>query len=418
MKEEWLHFIWKMKRLPLNLKTKKGESIEIIHPGIHNLDSGPDFFEAKIKINQLIWSGDVEIHIRSSDWLKNKHQLDEAYNNVILHVVFIHDLDIQVNNELLPVLELHSIISLEDIEKISQLSSNMSSIPCAHRWGEVPEIIKSKEIESAFFRRLERKSFIFDKRINELNFDTLKLKFELLGKIILTKVNELPMVELLTRIPTALLLRLNTEERTALLLGVSGLIPKFSEIEEVKSLKKEASFLMNKYQIFPMNKASWKFFGCRPPAYPTIRMVLFSLLMEEDVLFKEFQNKELFLSWIENKSIEFPKYWKNNTHFNPSNSKINNTLSRELKMLIIANFIVPFYYWQFSKINSVEQMEELINLAYNLPPEKNSKIESFKKLGQKIKSIAETQGLLELLNEFCNNKKCLSCQIGNKLLTS
>ena len=418
MKEEWLHFIWKMKRLPLNLKTKKGESIEIIHPGIHNLDSGPDFFEAKIKINQLFWSGNVEIHIRSSDWLKHKHQLDEAYNNVILHVVFIHDLDIQVNNELLPVLELHSIIALEDIEKISQLSSNMYSIPCAHRWGEVPEIIKSKEIESAFFRRLERKSFIFDKRINELNFDTLKLKFELLGKIILTKVNELPMVELLTRIPTALLLRLNTEERTALLLGVSGLIPKFSEIEEVKSLKKEASFLMNKYQIFPMNKVSWKFFGCRPPAYPTIRMVLFSLLMEEDVLFKEFQNKELFLSWIENKSIEFPKYWKNNTHFNPSNSKINNTLSRELKMLIIANFIVPFYYWQFSKINSVEQMEELINLAYNLPPEKNSKIESFKKLGQKIKSIAETQGLLELLNEFCNNKKCLSCQIGNKLLTS
>ena len=79
MKEEWLHFIWKMKRLPLNLKTKKGESIEIIHPGIHNLDSGPDFFEAKIKINQLIWSGNVEIHIRSSDWLKHKHQLDEAY---------------------------------------------------------------------------------------------------------------------------------------------------------------------------------------------------------------------------------------------------------------------------------------------------------------------------------------------------
>ncbi len=418
MKEEWLHFIWKMKRLPLNLKTKKGESIEIIHPGIHNLDSGPDFFEAKIKINQLIWSGNVEIHIRSSDWLKHKHQLDEAYNNVILHVVFIHDLDIQMNNELLPVLELQRIIAMEDIEKISQLSSNMSSIPCAHRWGEVPEIIKYKEIESAFFRRLERKSFIFDKRLKELNFDILKLKFELLGKIILTKVNELPMVELLTRIPTALLKRLNTEERTALLLGVSGLIPEVSEIDEVKSLKNEASFLMNKYQILPMNKASWKFFGCRPRAYPTIRIVLFSLLMDDDILFNEFETKELFLSWIENKSIVLPEFWKNNTHFKSSSLTIKNTFSKELKILIISNFIVLFYYWQFSKINSIEQLQELISLAYNLPPEKNSKIESFKKLGQKIKSIAETQGLLELINEFCNNKKCLSCQIGNKLLTS
>ena len=94
MKEDWLQFIWKLKRLPLNLQTVNGEVLQIIHPGKHNKESGPDFFEASIRINNILWSGNVEIHIRSSDWLRHKHQEDEAYNNVILHVVYIHDLEV------------------------------------------------------------------------------------------------------------------------------------------------------------------------------------------------------------------------------------------------------------------------------------------------------------------------------------
>lgn len=416
MKEDWLHFIWKLKRLPLNLQTVNGEAIQIIHPGKHNKDSGPDFFEAIIQMNQLRWSGNIEIHIRSSDWLRHKHQDDEAYNNVILHVVYIHDMEVFVNNEKIPVLELKSLISKEELEKMGALLESQSTIACASLWQTVPTIIKQKEIESAFFRRLERKSLGIETRCLELNQNALRIKLELLGKIIATKVNELPMIELINRIPVSILFRLSVDQRVALLLGVSGLIPENSEVEYLNKTLKEAEYLMLKYNLTPMNKASWKFFGCRPPAYPTLRIVTFALLIDDEILFNEFETESILLDWIEQKEIDFPSFWKYHSHFNSANNKKENTFSKELKVLIITNYFIPFFYWKFSKINENELLEKLISLAYLLPPEKNAKIQKFKKLGQKPKSVAETQGLLELLNDFCVNKRCLNCQIGVKLL--
>ncbi|MFN5443225.1 MAG: DUF2851 family protein [Crocinitomicaceae bacterium] len=418
MKEEWLHFIWKMKRLPINLKTKKGELIEIIHPGSHNKDSGPDFFEASIRINNLLWSGNVEIHIRSSDWLKHKHQFDDAYNNVILHVVYIHDMEVSVNNEIIPVLELSNFIPKEELDKIEILFENQNTIACASQWNFVPTIIKHKEIESAFFRRLERKSICIVNRLSELNNDVMRLKLELLGKIIASKVNELPMIELLSRVSSSILFRLSSDQRITLLLGISGLIPIESEDNYVINLKKEADYLILKYNLTVMNSTSWIFFGCRPPAYPTLRIVVFALLIEDDFLLRDFENKKLMLDWVENKRLEFPDFWKTKTHFKDSNNKKTNSLSKELKTLIITNFIIPFSFWKYSTSNEIELLEELVELANELPPEKNAKVQKFKKLGQKTKSIFETQGLLELLNDFCVNKRCLNCQIGVKLLNS
>jgi hypothetical protein len=246
----------------------------------------------------------------------------------------------------------------------------------------------------------------------------MRLKLELLGKIIASKVNELPMIELLSRVSSSILFRLSSDQRIALLLGVSGLIPIESEDNYVINLKKEADYHIIKYNLTVMNRSSWKFFGCRPPAYPTLRIVIFALLIEDDFLLKDFENKKLMFDWIENKILEFPDFWKNKTHFKDSNNKKTNSLSKELKTLIIINFVIPFAFWKYSTANEIELLEELVELANELPPEKNAKIQKFKKLGQKTKSIFETQGLLELLNDFCVNKRCLNCQIGVKLLNS
>jgi hypothetical protein len=416
MREEWIHFLWKMKRLPLKLYTTKGENLEIISPGIHNKESGPDFFNARIKIGDILWTGNVEIHIQSSDWLKHNHQFDLAYNNVILHVVYKHDLEVQISKEIIPVLELASFLECEDLQKMKLSLQNENIIACAKSWNEVPGIVKMKEIETSFFRRLERKSNLFSKRLHEINHDVLRLKLELLGKIIATKTNEIPMIELISRIPLNHLFRLNDELRIALLLGVSGLIPDNSIDLEIDKLKKDADFLLTKFQLTPMNSASWKFFGCRPPAYPTIRIVLFALLVSDEMLFQDFENESEIVFWLEKKEIQFPHFWKFHTHFTKSNSRFINSLSKELKILIITNYFIPFHYWKLSMENEIEFIEKLIELAISLPPEKNAKIEKFKKLGLKPKSIFETQGLLELINEFCVNKKCLSCQIGTKLL--
>jgi len=325
-------------------------------------------------------------------------------------------MEVCVNNEKIPVLELKHLISKEELEKIGALFETQSTIVCASQWETVPTIIKQKEIESAFFRRLERKGIGIEARLLELNQDALRLKLELVGKIIATKVNELPMIELINRISISILLGLTEEQRIALLLGVSGLIPDGFEDEYVYKLFKEAEYLMSKYNLYCMNKASWKFFGCRPPAYPTLRIVTFALIINDEILFHDFESESILLDWIEQKEINFPSFWKYHTHFNAVSYKKENTFSKELKALIITNYFIPYFYWRFSKINEIELLEKLISLAYLLPPEKNAKVQKFRKLGQKAKSIAETQGLLELLNDFCVNKQCLQCQIGVKLL--
>jgi hypothetical protein len=293
---------------------------------------------------------------------------------------------------------------------------NENVITCSNSWDTVPEIIKLKQIESSFFKRLDRKSSLIKKRLQELNNDTLRLKLELLGKIIATKTNEIPMIELISRVPISSLFRLNIEQRINLLLALSGLIPQFSDDFDVCEMKKEADFLLAKFQLKPMNASSWKFFGCRPPAYPTIRIVLFAILITDEVLFNDFENKDEVINWLNKKQIHYPSYWQFHTHFTEKKSTSLNTLSNELKILIITNYFIPFQYWKFSMEKEINYIEKLIEIAESLPPEKNSKIEKFKKLGLKPKSIFETQGLLELINEFCVNKKCFSCQIGTKLL--
>jgi hypothetical protein len=416
MKEEWLHFLWKLKRLPLNLYTTKGSKIEIISPGFHNQNSGPDFFDARIKIDNIIWSGNVEIHIVSSDWNKHFHQFDESYKNVILHVVYQHDLEIQIMNETIPVLELKNLVSLEDLQKMKCLIESNTKIACEFDWKNVPHSIIEKQIESSFFNRLERKSLLIEYRLVELNQDELRLKLELLGKILLTKVNELPIIELISKVPVTLLYKISDSQRIALLLGVSGLIPTESNDEYVVALRLEAEFLMTKYGITSMFSKSWRFFGCRPSAYPTIRIVYFALLVNDEVLTNDFDNQYELLEWLNNKKLNLTDFWQSNTHFN-CNSKHINSLTKDLKCLILTNFILPFFYWKFKLNNDLELLEELIELVIKLPPELNSKVNTFKKLGFRPKSMFQTQGLLELINEFCQNKKCLSCQIGTKIIS-
>ena len=88
MQEDFLHYIWKYKKFNTsNLKTAQGEEVILVYAGQHNLNSGPDFFNSRIKIDNQLWAGNVEVHVKSSDWFVHHHETDRNYDNVILHVV-------------------------------------------------------------------------------------------------------------------------------------------------------------------------------------------------------------------------------------------------------------------------------------------------------------------------------------------
>lgn len=416
IKEHWLHYLWKMKRLPINLFTTNGLPIQLLQTGIHNKESGPDFFNAILKIGAITWTGNVEIHIKSSDWKKHLHHLDSSYENVILHVVYEHDLPIYVKEEELPVLELKNYLSKDVLEKVGLFFASRNEIVCASSWSSVARIYVEKQLETAVSRRLQRKSLAIKHRWNELHNDLTALKIELLLKSLLTKVNELPGMELLQRVPYAIVFRLNAYQRTALLFAVANLLPKEPSSDEyTRKLQIEGDYLLRKYNLAPMETSSWKFFGCRPTAYPTIRLVVFAQLLEEKQLL-EWEEVEIWSSWWQQLSIELPEYWKTHYHFGKLSSTTKNVLTLPMKNLMIINGVVPFYFWFSSEFNLPLESEKILEQLEKITPEKNRKIEQFIKLGEKPKSAYETQGYLELLNEFCKNHKCLTCQIGTQLI--
>jgi len=415
VKEEWLHFLWKMKRLPVQLKTTTGLEIQIINWGIHNFYSGPDFFNAQIKIGSILWTGNVEIHVKASDWNRHQHQIDTAYENVILHVVYENDAAIFIQNELLPVLELKTCITLQELEKFAHYFDSKNEVICTSQWKKVPSIYIHKQLEALVFRRIFRKMEVIQSRYVELQKEVFFLKIEVFFKNLMTKVNELPAIELLHRIPITVLFRLNVKQRTALLFAVADLIPKESVDDAyVKELRSEGVFLLRKYNVTPMDSSSWKFFGCRPSSYPTIRLVVFSHMLDEPNIF-EWKNNERWIEWFFSLKITLPLYWKTHYHFGKQTSKTLHVTTASMKSLLIINFFVPFIVWQQTQLNLPIDFEKVIGILEKLPPEKNKKIDLFINLGEKPKSAYETQGFLELLNEFCKNHQCLSCQIGTQL---
>ena len=414
MRESWLHYLWKTKRLPLELKLVSGEVLQVIHPGYSSTESGPDFFNAQLQIGDLIWSGAVEIHIKSSDWFAHRHQFDAAYSNVILHVVYEHDKEVCVQGERLPVLELKSIISEEEVSKFGRFFASKSTILCANSFRNVPSIIKTKQLESAVYLRFNRKAHKIAERYDELVGDIQQLKLDILVRQLFTKVNELPAVELMQRIPLSIILRLNFSQRLALMFCVANVLP-LNETEDsyVEAQRKEGMYLKRKYELSEMHPSSWKYFGVRPSSYPPLRIVILALLLENVQLLN--WEDEGWSEWFLRLKIVLPDYWKHRSHFGVSKFSRTSNYSMATRHLFLINGYIPYFYWSSTRFCSSNSDKEWIDYLSKIPPEKNIVIEQFKKIGEKPKSAFETQGYLELINEFCKNSKCLTCQIGAEL---
>ncbi len=415
MRESWLHYLWKTKRFPLELKLVSGEALHIIHPGYNSSESGPDFFNAQIQIGGLIWSGAVEIHIKSSDWFAHQHQFDAAYSNVILHVVYEHDKEVEVQGEYLPVLELKTIITEEELSKFGRFFESKSTILCEYSFRNVSSILKMKQLESSVYLRFNRKAQKIAERYTELAGDVKQLKLEILVRQLFTKVNEIPAVELMQRVPLSVALRLNFSQRLALLFCVANVLP-VNETTDVyvEALRKEGLYLQNKYGLSEMHRSSWKYFGVRPSAYPPLRIVILASLLENPQLFN--WDEDGWSEWFLRLKLPLPDYWKHRSHFGRSKLSRTSNFSIATRQLFIINGFIPYFYWSSTRFSTSEVDEKWIDYLNRIPPEKNNVVEQFIKLGEKPKSAFETQGYLELLNEFCKNRKCLSCQIGTQLI--
>jgi hypothetical protein len=417
MREDFLHYLWRYKRFDfLNLQTTDNQAIEIIDVGEHNQNAGPDFLNARLRIGETLWAGNVEMHLNSSEWLAHKHQEDRAYDNVILHVVMDEDKIIfDQNKERLACLVLKPYITENLLGTYQMLLHNAHWIPCQHHFFAVSDIVKSGWQSRLLIERLEEKISVFEEAFYNNKQHWEETFYQALAKNFGVKINDLPFELLAKSLPLLTLAKHkdNLFQIEALLFGQAGMLEENFEDNYPQRLQKEYNYLSKKLNLTPIMASMWKFSKLRPGNFPTIRIAQFATLIYQSVhLFskiteakntKEIQN--LF-------DVKLSDYWNEHYIFDKASKKISKSLGKETINLLIINTIVPFLFLYGKLKNDNLYKDNAIAFLEELSPEKNTIIEGWQDLGLTPSSAAETQALIQLKNKYCNAQKCTQCAIG------
>ena len=421
MNEDFLHYIWKYRLFDSKvLSTAIGENIEIIKPGEHNTDGGPDFLNARIKIEDTIWAGNIEIHLNSSDWLKHNHHKDKAYDNIILHVVYNNDnCVLRSNKEPIPVLELKELIPLNIFEKYKDIINSKHWIPCQGLIRRTDSLIVATWIDRLLIERLEQKSEMVSQTLQLLKNNWEHAFYIHIARNFGFKLNSTPFEMLAKATPLQYLSKHknNLIQLEAMLFGQSGLLGKNIHESYPELLRQEYTVLKQKFELSPISGHLWKFLRLQPSGFPTIRIAQFASLINKSThLF----SKVLEASKIHEVEILFDsecsEYWQTHYVFGKASPKRSKKLGKAAIDNIIVNTIVPFLFIYGIKKKDDKFKERAIRFLEQLDGEKNSIITKWKLLGIPVKTASNTQALLELKNNYCDRKQCLNCGIGNFLL--
>jgi hypothetical protein len=421
MSEDFFHHIWKYRLFDqLELKTTEGEQVEILKPGNHNYDSGPDFFNGKIKIDSTVWAGNIEVHINSSDWKKHLHQHDKAYDNIILHVVNNADVVLyRSSGEVIPTIEIKDRIHERLYLKYLDFNSCEGSIPCEKQIAKVPSFIINSTLDKLLLERLERKSLEIINSLSLNNNNWEETFYQQLARNFGFKTNAEPFELLAKSLPSIVLRKHKSSllQLEAMLFGQSGMLFEHFEDKYPQQLQNEYAFLKQKFKLQPIEKHLWKYLRLRPINFPTIRIAQFAnLIFSSDHLFSEILEIEdaALIKKIMNVSVS--EYWETHFVFDKTSIKKTKHLGDEAINNIIVNTVVPFLFVYGKQKNNELYINKAISLLETTAGEGNTIIQKWSSLGLSTKTAAETQALLQLKNEYCSHKKCLSCSIGNYLL--
>jgi len=421
MKEDFVVYLWTFSLFDhKKLISTDGQSIEIIERGQRNDSSGPDFFNAKIKIDGTLWAGNVEIHTKSSEWLKHNHQKDKAYDNVILHVVWEADIPIKDSNgEHIVALELAGRIAPALYNKYKLLISSSSKIPCQTQLDKIDEFTWLEWKERLLVERLIEKSSILKKIHDASHGDWNQTFFTALCRSFGMKLNQEPFEKLARLTPIKLLEKHknNLRQLEALLLGQAGFLDEeFSDAYPLE-LKKIYSFLKKKYELTGVEKHHWKHGGLRPPNFPTIRLAQLAMLIHSsEFLFTKLidvKNKQDIFKLF---TFQPSSYWDTHYVLEKESAKSIKKIGITFINSIIINLMAPIFFLYGDERGEEGIKEKAINILRELGPEKNNITDQWKKVNVPMENASDSQALIQLYNIYCKDKKCLKCKIGAKLL--
>lgn len=422
MTEAFLHYLWKHRLFDfMNVQTTDGEPLQIIFPGYYNTDAGPDFRQAVLQIGPMKWAGDVEIHIRSSDWYRHHHQDDEKYLSVALHVVYEHDCEVERRKgELFPTLELKNYIPEEMLAQYQRLMASPGQIPCASYLPGIEPLHLRSLLSSMVMERMLRKQEDVLRMVRECNGDWKETLYRLLAIGFGFKTNVTAFELLAKSLPLKVLTKhADSELQTAaLVFGQAGMLERSDVDDYHDALKYEYDYLRCKYQLMPIGEHHWNLLRLRPPNFPCVRLAQLAAMMHE--------SPDLTELCLECSSVETLKrelsvcanpYWENHYHFGKMTIlKHSVSLGDTAASLLIINTVVPFRFAHHRFFGNENQLERTLALLEELPFENNKRTREFAHTPFPQQNAMDSQALLELSQYYCSPKRCLECAIGEKIV--
>lgn len=422
IKEDFLHYLWRTKKIPVDLVTTDGRPVEIIAFGVYNLDSGPDFFNAKIKMDHTVWVGNVEMHVFTSDWLKHRHQLDKAYDNVILHVVYEDDLkkSIEVANETIPTVALKGKIPKVYVENYLNLVQSLTDIPCQNMISTIPKAKIDLWKYTLSVERLHAKSITVSTILDNTNQDWEETLYIMLARYFGAKINTGPFEALARSLPLSIINKNKDKRETldALIFGQAGMLSAHHEDDYFLSIKSEFQFQQKKYNLKPIDGVAWKFSKLRPMNFPTVRLAQFAgLLYRVTFLFSQIKETD-DINVIKNMlHAQASDYWNFHYKFGTkTSSSIAKQTSSDFIDILLINAVSPVLYTYGLLHDDQKYIDKAIQILENSKGETNTITQLWKTLGISTNTAFDTQALIHLKNNYCSEYKCLSCKIGHEIM--
>ena len=423
MTEAFLHYIWQYQMLGKGLTTTDGQPVVVHRAGDLNRDAGPDFFNARVSVGGVEWVGNIELHLKSSDWNAHRHSSDKAYNSIILHVVYEHDAPVVLENGRVPVtLALKPFIHPSLVANYDALMapSTPGTVPCAHRLPSVPPLVTHSWLDRLAVERIEAKSEVVRRLLDESRGSWEQTCYWLMAHYFGGKVNALPFELLAKATDQRLLARWkdNPARVEALLMGQAGFLEGYIEDDYPRRLQSDYDALRTGASLTPVDSYLWRFFRIRPSAFPTIRISQFANLLAS--------TSNLFATLLEQTEVRqlekffncrASDYWNNHYHFDRATEKATvKRLGRMQADSLIINAWIPLLFVYGELRGQPQYKDQAVSLLQQLPAENNSIVREFAASGLAPENAVQSQALLQLQSQYCVGRRCLDCSIGHSII--
>jgi Protein of unknown function (DUF2851) len=416
MNESLLQFIWHHQYYNLwDLRTITGESLTLLYPGSWNRNQGPDFVSARIRIGGQEWAGNIELHVNTSDWDLHGHSTDPNYNNVILHVVWEHDKD---TGNGVPVLEMRSRVPQHLLQKYRTWLMRSGMIPCSGEFDQVDKTMVYSWLEWLALQRTKERSANILEQVRKLGMDWEEAFWRSLARAFGHRVNADAFEAIASTLPVKMMMRHSSSimQLEALLLGQAGLLRTDNGDEYSKKLFSEYGFMRKKYQLVKCYQPV-HFLRMRPGNFPTVRLAqLAALIIGNRDLFRGVLDLKTASEMIAFFRVEAGEYWDHHYRFGEPSVFLKKQTGGQFIENVVFNTVIPFLAAYHQHTGNETEVPGLYRIMEGLNPESNSVISLFTKLGLNARHAADSQALLQLKKNYCDQLRCLDCAIGRSLL--